>query len=86
MGYKIEYHKRAQKALRKMPAHVSKKFRANFQLLAEDIERTDLDIKDLSGRGEFRMRVGAYRALFIVQNSVLKISVVKVGSRGDVYK
>lgn len=42
------------------------------------------DIKSLSGRDGFRLRVGGYRILFkITENS---IAVSDIGVRGDIYK
>ena len=86
MLYTVEYRKKAQKALIKMPVKISNAFKESFNLLAQDIERTDLDIRKLSGRGGFRLRIGTYRALYLIENNSLLIVVVKVGSRGGVYK
>ncbi|WP_241681884.1 type II toxin-antitoxin system RelE family toxin [Cyanobacterium aponinum] len=46
---------------------------------------TNLDIKKLKGRLEFRLRVGKYRILFIedIDNNLYVITTI--GSRGDVY-
>ncbi|MGW7295515.1 type II toxin-antitoxin system RelE family toxin [Streptomyces xiamenensis] len=45
------------------------------------------DIKKLSGHeGLYRLRVGAYRVAYSVDNGELVILVVKVGHRREVYR
>ena len=47
---------------------------------------TNIDIKKLKGRPEFRLRVGKYRILFRedIDNNLYVITAI--GSRGDIYK
>jgi mRNA interferase RelE/StbE len=54
--------------------------------LAQNPYESNLDVKPLQGRPEWRLRVGAWRVLFRVDGVRITITVVKVGSRGDVYK
>lgn len=44
------------------------------------------DIKRLAGRPEWRLRVGVWRILFIVDEDIITITVVSVAPRGDAYK
>ncbi len=44
------------------------------------------DVRPLSGRSEYRLRVGGWRILFFVCEEERTIVVQTVGSRGDVYK
>lgn len=44
------------------------------------------NVRKLQGRPEWRLRVGAWRALFLVDFETKAILVTDVGSRGDVYK
>lgn len=46
----------------------------------------DGDVKQLKGRPEWRLRLGGWRVLFLVDNDIITITVVALGSRGDVYK
>ena len=48
--------------------------------------RYDLDIKPLRASNNWRMRVGKYRVIFAIYENEIHISVVKIGTRGDVYK
>ena len=42
--------------------------------------------KKLSGRQEYRVRVGDYRILYVVDDVAKTIKVVAVGNRKDVYR
>ncbi len=42
--------------------------------------------KKLSGRQEYRVRVGDYRILYSVDDAVRAVEVVAVGNRKDVYR
>lgn len=45
------------------------------------------DIKPMTGYdGLYRLRVGAYRVLFTVENDILTVRVLQIGNRGDIYK
>ena len=54
--------------------------------LAYNPDNQDLDIDILKGRKGFRLRVGQYRVIYTRQDDQLIIEVVKVRSRGDIYK
>lgn len=84
--YTIHYTKSATKALLKMPAHYSAAIRRELFVLAESPSAYTGDWKKLQGVDAWRLRVGGYRAICEVKEGVLMILVVKVGSRGDVYK
>jgi len=43
-------------------------------------------VKKLSGRDAWRIRVGAYRVIYEINDQQLRILVVVVGSRQDVYE
>ena len=42
--------------------------------------------KKLSGRQEYRVRVGDYRVLYVVSDATRMIEIVAVGNRKDVYR
>ena len=49
---------------------------------------TELDIKQMQGiwAGYYRLRIGAIRVIFSVDEQSGNVDVYKIGSRGDVYK
>ena len=53
---------------------------------ARNPDNPDLDIDILKGRKGFRSRVGQYRVIYTRQEDQRIIEVVKVRSRGDIYK
>ena len=83
--YKVQYKKSATKVLARMPKQSARRFVAAFEQLAQGING-QLDIKQLENREGFRLRVGAYRAIYRILEDVLIIEVIKIGNRGDVYK
>lgn len=79
----MKIRKSAAKALRKMPRHISARFFDAFDKI-EAGDESGLDIKTLRGRnGYLRLRIGTYRAIYSVD---MELIVIRVGSRGDVYK
>jgi len=69
-----------------LPRKIAEKFRLAFKELAVDPYNTEYGIKKLSGREGYRLRISSYRAIYAIDADQLVILVVKVGSRGDIYK
>ncbi|WP_418303833.1 type II toxin-antitoxin system RelE family toxin [Paenibacillus crassostreae] len=58
-----------------------------LQVLSDNPYNPELDIKKMHGvTEEFRLRVGIYRVIYTINNNILQIHIIKIGSRGDVYK
>jgi len=83
--YKITYRKLAAKALVKLPTKTALQFLSAFEQLATG-EQSALDVKKLEGREGYRLRIGGYRAIYRFLDEVMIIEVLKIGSRGDIYK
>lgn len=82
---KIRYSKLAIKGLSRIPAKARNAIRTKIDLLAENPQRPDLDVKKLKGgSGRFRMRVGTYRVLFTEDGIILEIH--DIGPRGSIYR
>jgi len=84
-SYRIEWKRSALKELRRLPNEL--------------IRRVVNSVEDLStnpfphgfrklygGRSSYRIRLGDYRVIYSVWESLLLIEIVKVGHRKDVYK
>jgi mRNA interferase RelE/StbE len=89
--YRIEYRRPARKALTRMPPKLAARFLAAFEVLAGDPQhdgdkRGGLDVKPLTGRDGYRLRIGRWRALYRVEEDRLVVLVLEIGPRGDVYK
>ena len=83
--FRVVYKKKALKALKKMPKKVARQFFNAFDKLAESNEE-GLDVKKLSGREGFRIRIGGYRAIYTKNGEQLIILILDAGPRGGIYK
>jgi len=84
--YQMRFRREAAKALRTMPRTGAVRVRAALQRLSENPLRTDLHLRPLRGRAEYRLRVGDVRVLFDRNDTMGVIDVLAIGSRGDIYK
>lgn len=83
--YRIVYRKEVVKVLTKLPNKLARQFMDAFERIAKGQDE-ELDIKKLEGRDGLRLRIGSYRAIYRKLNDVMIIDVLKLSSRGDVYK
>ena len=83
--YRIEIEAEAEKALRRMPANTAKRIRSKLLALAADPFERNPNLKKLTGREGYRLRVGNWRALYTVDPSNEIISVLVIKPRGAAY-
>ena len=82
--WQVEFSKEAFKAYQKLAKGYQKSVDRILNLL---IDREKVDIKPIEGeRDIYRLRVGKYRILLKFLKEEAKILVIKIGSRGDIYK
>ena len=84
LAYKIEIRPKVEKELKRLPKHVLKAVRRTIDALADDPRPSGA--KRLSIREEWKIRVGDYRILYLIEDEQLIVVVVKVGHRRDVYR
>jgi mRNA interferase RelE/StbE len=85
MSYNIEIKPSAQTALAKSPQPQRGRIAKRIDRLAT--EPRPKDSKKLSTEDSlYRVRVGDYRIIYQVEDDVLLVLVVGIGSRGDVYR
>ncbi|MCX6729713.1 MAG: type II toxin-antitoxin system RelE/ParE family toxin [Candidatus Saccharibacteria bacterium] len=83
--YKVEINKKVRK--KDLPSISLKDVRRiieRIQKLAND--PYPVDAVRLKGRDEWRIRQGDYRVLYIVEEKIVTVFVVKIGHRREVYK
>ncbi|MFE3541913.1 type II toxin-antitoxin system RelE/ParE family toxin [Nocardia sp. NPDC059177] len=87
MKYEFCWTPAARRALRSIPQHDAIRLLTALTLLGDDPYRRDgVDVKALSGRPGFRLRVGNYRLVYEVDDGKLIILVVTAGHRRDIYE
>lgn len=79
--YKIKFEKAAQKFLDKQDkTQRLRLYKAIYKL------PSGTDIKKLSGHNLYRLRVGNYRIIYMIDNEIRLINIENIDNRGDVYK
>lgn len=73
----IQYSKQAIKFLNKQTQATKRRIVNAINLLPQG------DVKKLSGRNGYRLRVGDFRIIFDIDGNVLAIE--KIGNRGQIY-
>ncbi|GKV65185.1 MULTISPECIES: type II toxin-antitoxin system RelE/ParE family toxin [unclassified Sporosarcina] len=83
--YKLIYHKPAVKFIAKLDMAAQERIAAGLKgLLAAPPAG---DIKRLKGNdGLYRLRVGSFRIIFMIDHHEHVIFIQAVGNRGDIYK
>ncbi|MCH8156476.1 MAG: type II toxin-antitoxin system RelE/ParE family toxin [Nitrospinae bacterium] len=84
--YRIVYSKQAAKAILNISRDEAQRIRKKLSRLAADPTAPNKNVKKLSGYDAFRLRVGDWRVIYSVHKGELEILVIKIASRGDVYK
>ena len=79
--YDLGWHNEAQKELDKLDKFIARIIIKKVDELKED--PFSKDVKRLTGRNEFRFRVGDYRVLFEIIENLIWIK--KVGHRKNIY-
>ena len=82
--YALRILRRAQKELASLPDEP-------FQRVADAISGLERDprptgCRRLTGRSAWRIRVGAYRIIYEIDDTAKSVTVVHVGHRRDVYR
>lgn len=83
---RISYSKRAAKALGKVQPQKQRKAIRDAIVALVAHPRPNGCEKLENGQGEYRIRVGEYRVIYEIQDEMIKIQVLNLGPRGDIYK
>ena len=83
--YALRFSTAAIKALKKAPVDVAKRIRAKLDDLARDPMAAP-NVKKLTNHPGYRLRVGDWRVIYLIQHGELVIQVVDLGQRKEVYR
>ena len=83
--WRVDYLPAARKQLSRLRQPVFNQIRAAIRSLADDPFPADSIEMRGKGQGLHRMRVGTYRVVYRVQAEQVRVLVIRVGHRRDVY-
>jgi mRNA interferase RelE/StbE len=83
-SYELVFKKSVAKDLREFPKADVKRIVQRIRLLADDPRPPGSE--KLSGQERYRLRQGAYRIVYEIDDNVLIVLVVKIGHRKGVYR
>ncbi|GAB2952498.1 type II toxin-antitoxin system RelE/ParE family toxin [Streptomyces pseudoechinosporeus] len=87
MKYAFEFTAAARRQLRTIDQTTVLHILHALSRIGDDPYRDDADVKKLSGHDDlYRLRVGAYRIAYTIDDGKLIILVVEVGHRRDIYR
>ena len=84
MTYELLIERRAQRMLAKIVQPYRDRIISAVRHLAENPRPPE--VKKLSGRDAWRIRIGSYRVLYEIHDAKLVVLVVEIGDRRDVYR
>lgn len=86
-NYSVELVKSAKKEFDRLPVKAKQKVLDALEILAINPYSEMVRSKKLKGAENlYRVRVGDYRIVYQIQKKVLKILVIKIGHRKEIYR
>ncbi len=83
-SYSLRIKRSAEKDIRSLPSDARGRVIARIKGLAENPRPTGAT--KLTGRDAWRLRVGSYRIVYVYEDQMLIVEVVRVAHRRDVYR
>jgi mRNA interferase RelE/StbE len=83
-SYELAFRKSVAKDLRAFPKQDVKRIMQRIRSLADDPRPPGCE--KLSGQERYRLRQGAYRIVYEIEDDRLTVLIVKVGHRRDVHR
>jgi mRNA interferase RelE/StbE len=83
-SYSLEIKRSAAKELAQLPPKDRGRIVMRIQALA--VEPRPVGAEKLSSQERYRIRQGDYRILYEIEDQVLRVVIVKIAHRGDVYR
>jgi len=83
-SYRIVFKKSVAKDLRQIPKKDIQRILKRIDSLKED--QRPAGVEKLSGDEKYRIRQGNYRILYMIEDEIITVTIVKVGHRRDLYR
>lgn len=84
MRYEVQIVESAEREMDKLPTAIHTRITSRILSLEDDPRPRGA--KKLSGRAEYRLRVGEYRVLYTIDDKNRVVIVIAVGHRREVYR
>ena len=84
--FKLKFSKQVKKFIEKQDKKTKQRFKEAFENLRSDPYGNHLDTKKMTNSDFYRLRIGKYRFLYLLDEDEVVIVVEKGDSRGDIYK
>jgi mRNA interferase RelE/StbE len=86
-AYEIVFKKSAAKELQGLPKKIQQKILDAVQLLSLNPFTELLQIKKMKGADSlYRVRIQDYRIIYLIENQIIKVTIIKIGHRKEVYE
>lgn len=86
MPYMVLIKQQAKRKLQSLSKSERFRIAEKIELLGDNPDNPELDVKKLEGEPYWRLRVGGWRITFDRQDAVKIIAIEKIKPRGDAYK
>ena len=84
--YNVFYSKIARRFLLRLPKHIKDKIVEGVEKIAQD-PRGAPGVRPLKGaKNRYRLRVGEYRVVYDIEDSVKILWIIRIGHRKEVYR
>jgi mRNA interferase RelE/StbE len=84
--YEVVFKKSALKELQNLPGKIRQKVLDAVQLLSVNPYTELLQIKKMRGADAlYRFRINDYRVVYLIDRHLIKVVIIKIGHRKDVY-
>jgi mRNA interferase RelE/StbE len=84
--YHLKYRRQARNYLAKLPFKIKSRIVDQLHELQKNPDDASLDVDKLKGETGYRLRVGQYRIIYTRYDDKLIIEVIRIRTRGDIYK
>lgn len=85
--YEVVFKKSAAKELQSLPRKTQQKILDAVQLLSLNPYTELLQIKKMKGTESlYRVRIQDYRVIYLIENQKIKVTIIKIGHRKEVYE
>jgi mRNA interferase RelE/StbE len=84
--YNIVYSDLALKNLLRIPGKEAFKIRRKVEFVAANPYARNPNVTKLQGRDGYRLRVGNWRVIYDISNTLRILGVENIGSRGNIYQ